>query len=188
MGTNRTMIRDPHMQRTTILNTDKLVMLLIGGCTVFVIILIAFVFTAEKKAAGKLDQVVQYQPSDAQKPTVVFSTEVKDVGKMNVSDERSADFAVKNTGTKSLSLFNISSSCGCTAGTVTIKDDKSPEGSMHTKGSWVGSLSPGDTATVTIIYRPSIMPVKGDVSRSVYVETNDPDNKQLTFSIKAFVE
>lgn len=170
------------------LSTDKLVMLLIGGFTVLVIILIAFIFSSEKKATEKLDQVTQYQSTDVQKPIAAFSTETKAIGRMKVSDERSADFTVKNTGNKPLSLFNISSSCGCTAGVVTIKNDKSPEGSMHAKGSWVGSLSPGDTATVTVIYRPSIMPVKGDTSRSVYVETNDPANKQLTFTIKTFVE
>ena len=163
-------------------------MLLVGGFTVLILILIAFVFTGEKKAAEKLDQVVQYQTNDTEKPIASYGTETKDLGKMKISDEKSADFTVKNTGTKPLSLFNISSSCGCTAGVVTIKDDKSPEGSMHAKGSWVGSLIPGDTATVTVIYRPSIMPVKGDISRSVSVETNDPQNKQLTFTIKTFVE
>ena len=54
--------------------------------------------------------------------------------------------------------------------------------------SWIGTLNPGNTATVTVIYRPSIMPVKGDVTRFVTVETNDPANNQLTFNIKAFVE
>ncbi len=176
------------MKRINYLSTDKLVMVLIGGFTILVIILIAFVFSGEKKAAEKLDQVTQYQSADAEKPIAAFSTETKDLGKMKVSDEKSADFSVKNIGTKSLSFFNISSSCGCTAGVVTIKNDKSPEGSMHAKGSWVGSLNSGDTATVTVIYRPSIMPVKGDISRSVYVETNDPTNKQLTFTIKTFVE
>ena len=163
-------------------------MLLIGGFTVFGIILISFVFIGEKKAVEKLDQVAYYQSTDAQKPIATFSPEFKDIGKMNVSDERSADFTVTNTGTKPLSFFNISSSCGCTVGVVTIKGARSPEGFMHAKGSWVGTLVPGDTATVTVIYRPSIMPVKGDISRSVYVETNDPANKQLTFTIKAFVE
>lgn len=163
-------------------------MLLVGGFTVLILILIVFVFFGEKKTAEKLDQVAQYQSTDAERPIATFSTETKDIGKMKVSDEKSADFIVKNSGTKLLSLFNISSSCGCTAGVVTIKNDKSPEGSMHAKGSWVGSLNPGETATVTVIYRPSIMPVKGDISRSVYVETNDPANKQLTFTIKTFVE
>lgn len=176
------------MKRINSLNTDKLIMVLVGGFTVLILILIVFVFSGEKKAAEKLDQVVQYQSKDAQKPIATFSTETKDLGKMKVSDERSADFTVKNTGTKPLSLFNISSSCGCTAGVVTIKGDKSPEGSMHAKGSWVGALNSGDIATVTVIYRPSIMPVKGDISRSVYVETNDPTNKQLTFTIRTFVE
>ena len=39
-----------------------------------------------------------------------------------------------------------------------------------------------------ITYKPNIMPVKGEVTRAVYVSTNDPDNKELTFSVKAYVE
>ena len=107
---------------------------------------------------------------------------------MKVSDEKSTDFIVKNTGSKPLSLFNISSSCGCTAGIVTIAGSKSPEGAMHSKSDWIGTLPPGEQAIVMVIYRPSVMPVKGDVSRSVYVETNDPTNPKLTFTVKAFVE
>ena len=153
-----------------------------------VLILIGIVAIGEQKESKKIGQVVVYQSKNQEKPVAEFDTETKNLGNMNVSDEKSADFVVKNTGTKPLSLFNINSSCGCTAGVVTIGGEKSPEGAMHLKNSWIGTVNPNDTATVTVIYRPSVMPVKGDVSRSVYVETNDPANKQLTFTVIAFVE
>ncbi|MEK7543947.1 MAG: DUF1573 domain-containing protein [Patescibacteria group bacterium] len=168
--------------------SDRTILWLIGGFTVLILVLIGFVATGEQKEAKKIGQVAAYQSTDAEKPVVTFDTEIKNLGNMKVSDEKSSDFIVKNTGAKPLSLFNINSSCGCTAGVVTIGGQKSPEGAMHLKNSWIGTVNPSDTATVTVIYRPSVMPVKGDVSRSVYVETNDPANAKLTFTVKAFVE
>lgn len=176
------------MKHPTSAGSDKTILFLIGGFTILALVLIGFVARGEKAEAQKTGQVVQYQSTDNQKPIASFEIETKDLGKMNVSDEKTADFSIKNTGTKPLSLFNISSSCGCTAGVVTINGVKSPEGSMHAKNSWIGTVNPGESATVSVIYRPSVMPVKGDVSRSVYVETNDPANQKLTFNVKAFVE
>jgi hypothetical protein len=168
--------------------SDKIIYWIIGGFTVLILVLIAFVARGEQVEAQKIGQVVQYQTGDSQKPVAAFTQETKDLGTMKVSDEKSADFTVTNSGNKPLSLFNISSSCGCTAGVVTINGQKSPEGSMHSKGTWIGTLNPGEKATVTAIYRPSVMPVKGDVSRSVYIETNDPANTKLTFTVKANVQ
>ena len=168
--------------------TDKTMLWLIVGFSVFILVLIGFVAIGEKKEAKKVGQVVSYQVIDSQKPVASYETETKDLGKMKVSDEKSEDFSIRNTGTKPLSLFNINSSCGCTVGVVTINGQKSPEGAMHLKNSWIGSVNPGESAIVTVIYRPSVMPVKGDVSRSVYVDTNDPANTTLTFTVTAFVE
>ena len=107
---------------------------------------------------------------------------------MKVTDEKTVEFAIENSGDKPLQLFKGSSSCGCTFGQIVINGDKSPEFSMHSKSTWTGSVNPGEKATLLVTYKPSIMPVKGEVSRAVYVSTNDPDNKELTFTVKAFVE
>lgn len=176
------------MKHSTPAGSDKTILFLIGGFTILALVLIGFVARGEQVEAKKTGQVVQYQSSDSQKPIASYEMETKDMGNMKVSDEKTVDFTVKNTGTKPLSLFNISSSCGCTAGQITINGVKSPEGSMHQKGSWIGSLEPSESAIVSVIYRPSVMPVKGEVSRSVYVETNDPNNAKLTFTVKAVVE
>lgn len=166
----------------------KTIFWIIGGFTVLIVVLIGFVAKGEQKDAKKTGQVVAYQRGDTQKPVASVETGITDLGTMKVSDERSADFTVKNTGTMPLSIFNISSSCGCTAGVVTINGNKSPEGAMHSKSDWIGSVNPGDQAVVTVIYRPSVMPVKGAVSRSVYVETNDPASPKLTFTVKAYIK
>lgn len=169
-------------------NSNKTILWIICGFTVLVLVLIGFVAVGEQKKAQGSGRIVQYQPTETDKPSVKTDSIFQDIGTMSVNDEKTVDFTLENTGTKPLQLFNISSSCGCTAGVVTINGVKSPEVSMHQKSTWNGTVDPGQSATLSLIYRPKIMPVKGDISRSVYVETNDPSQKQLTFSIKTFVE
>lgn len=176
------------MKYTNSTASNKTMLWLIGGFTVISIVLIGFVAVGEQKKAEGAGQIIQYQESDTSKPKATTTSIFQDIGKMSVNDEKTVDFTVTNSGTKPLQLFNISTSCGCTAGVVTINGIKSPETSMHDKNNWNGKVDPGESATVSLIYRPRIMPVKGDISRSVYVETNDPAQKQLTFSIKTFVE
>ncbi len=133
-------------------------------------------------------QIASYSVSDKKRPKAEAKTTFADLGKMKTNDEETADFMIENTGDKPLQLFNITSSCNCTFGQITINDDKSPLFSMHSQSNWVGNLNRGEKATVTVIYRPYLMPVKGEITRSVSVKTNDPQNKELTFSVKAFVE
>ena len=166
---------------------DKIVMWLIGGFVVVIIIIIGYVAVGESKAdPGK--SVTNYNLNDAEKPAAQIDVASIDIGKMGVNDTKTTDFTVKNTGTKPLVFYGISSSCDCTSGQVTIDGTKSPAVSMHDKNSWTGTVNLGQSATVSVIYEPKIMPVKGDISRSVYLKTNDPVNPQLIFSIKTVVE
>lgn len=164
---------------------DRSVFWIIGGITVFAIIVIGFVAFSESKNQAK---VTSYEVTAASRPKAVVTTAFADFGKMKVADEKTAEFTIENTGDKPLQLFNVTSSCDCTFGSITINRQKSPEFSMHTKSNWTGTLAPREKALVAVTYKPSIMPVKGEVTRAVYVSTNDPDNKELTFNVKAFVE
>ncbi|OGG04864.1 hypothetical protein A2Z33_06195 [Candidatus Gottesmanbacteria bacterium RBG_16_52_11] len=177
-------MKQKHKQST---DADKIMMWLIGGLLVVIIILIGYVAVGESKADPGTN-VVQYNLTDTEKPAAQVDAASKDIGMMSVNDTKITDFTVKNTGTKPLVFYGISSSCDCTSGQVTIDGTKSPAVSMHDKNSWTGTVNPGQSATVSVIYEPKIMPVKGDISRSVYLKTNDPANPQLTFSIKTFVE
>ena len=103
-------------------------------------------------------------------------------------EEKAAQFTIENKGNKPLQLFKVSSSCGCTVGIITIDGNISPEFGMHNNSNWSGEILPGKTASLSVIYRPYIMPVKGPVTRDVFVTTNDPENKLLTFTVKADVE
>jgi len=166
-------------------SSDKTIYWLIGGFSLLALLGIGLVALGESKSQG---QVASYTTNDTTRPKTVVKTKFFDLGNMKVTDEKTVEFAIENSGDKPLQLFKGSSSCGCTFGQIVINGDKSPEFSMHSKSTWTGSVNPGEKATLLVTYKPSIMPVKGEVSRAVYVSTNDPDNKELTFTVKAFVE
>lgn len=165
---------------------EKAVFLVIGGVTVSVLILIAFFSVSESKQSK--GNAITYSVSDRERPKAQISSLFADLGNMKVKDEKTADFIIENVGTKPLRLSKISSSCDCTFGKITIDGKTSPEFGMHSKNNWVGTVDPSKKATLSVIYRPYIMPVKGVVTRDVYVGTNDPLNERLTFSVKAIVD
>lgn len=109
------------------------------------------------------------------------------LGVIKVSETRQQDFSLKNSGPKPLQILGVSSSCGCTAGSIIYQGQTSREYSMHDKGGYVTEIAPGDSAIVRLTYRPATMPVFGLVEREVYVSTNDPEMKKIVFGIKATV-
>lgn len=170
------------------MGTDKLIFYIIGGFTLVILVLIALFSINEGKQSQAASNITSFGVFDKEKPEVAVSSTFSDLGNIKIKDEKSAEFTIENKGTKPLSLFKISSSCDCTFGQITINEDKSPEFTMHSKNPWTGSIDPGKKATLSVIYRPFIMPVKGVVTRDVYVQTNDPKKSQLTFTIKANIE
>ncbi|MBI4066762.1 DUF1573 domain-containing protein [Candidatus Gottesmanbacteria bacterium] len=169
-------------------STEKIILGLVGGLTLLAVIFIVIFSANEQKSIKNQTLIASYQTSDKAKPKIEVSSTFNDLGKMKVKDEKSAEFTIKNTGSKPLILFKVSSSCDCTFGVVTIDGIKSQEFGMHSKSDWTTSLDPGKTATLSVIYRPFIMPVSGTITRDVFVQTNDPEKPKLTFTVKAFVE
>lgn len=178
-------MKSHHLQKAS---TDRIIFYIIGGFTLVVLLFIGIFSWNESKQTKSAGSVTYYTTQDTEKPKVEINSTFSDLGTMKVKDEKTAQFTIANKGNKSLQLSQISSSCDCTYGQVTIDRVKSPEFSMHSKNPWVGTLDPGKTATLDVIYRPFVMPVKGVVTRDVYMTTNDPEKPSLTFSIKAFVE
>ena len=131
--------------------------------------------------------IASYSVSDKERPKVEIKTTSSDLGKMKVSEDRSANFKIKNIGQKPLQLSNISSSCNCTFAQVVINGKESDLFGMHNISDFAGEVLPGKEAIIKVTYRPSIMPVYGPVEREVYVSTNDPDNQKLIFKVKATV-
>lgn len=169
------------------MKTEKTIFIILGVMTLLVFAGI-IIFSLNEGGAKKNPQVLSFSKNESDRPKVLVGSNFSDLGQMKVSEEKSAEFSLENTGEKPLSLFNIKSSCDCTSGQVVIGNSKSPEFSMMSNDPWIGELKKGEKATIKVIYRPQIMPVKGVVTRDVYVSTNDPDNPKLTFTIKAFVD
>lgn len=132
--------------------------------------------------------IVSYSSADKEKPVVQTRGMLFDFGKIKVADVKEKDFEVKNVGTKTLALFDMTSSCGCTAGQVIYQGKTSREFGMHTSGDEVFNILPNTSAIIKVTYRPFVMPVYGAVAREVYVSTNDPQNQKLIFQVKSYVE
>lgn len=154
----------------------------------FSVVIIAGSYYFVSKGESKKVTVASYSVSDKERPIVKSSYSSFDMGNIKVSDQKSADFDVKNIGKKPLQLYNISSSCGCTVGKIISGDNESPEFGMHSTSDYVAEVAPGKTVKVRVIYRPYVMPVYGVVTREVYITTNDPENSKLTFKVKANVK
>src|SRR3546814_17072075 len=102
---------------------------------------------------------------------------------MLVSDERAAEFVLRNVGGKPLHISEVRTSCMCTFAQVIIDDEESPTFNMVMYNSaavqrWQGVVETGISATIRVIYRPSLMPVECSFARKVKFATNDPRYRQ----------
>ncbi len=98
-------------------------------------------------------------------------------------------FIIKNTGTDTLKLTNIKTSCACTKAQMVIDGKSSPFFGMHTPSSWVGEVLPGKEASLTVIFDPDFHGPSGigAIERLISLETNDAENQKVEFSLKGVV-
>ncbi|MDP2632593.1 MAG: DUF1573 domain-containing protein [Candidatus Curtissbacteria bacterium] len=152
----------------------------------FVLALAGGIFFAYKVGGKPMEA---YSQSSKEKPKAEVSKTSADMGEMSVTDVKSVDFVIKNTGTKKLQINNVSTSCDCTFAQITIGETTSQRFSMHYKsGAWLGEIEPGKEAKVIVTYEPSIMPVQGKVERIASMRTNDPENPNIAFTVTAEVK
>ena len=154
-------------------------------CSLVAIVCSYFILVSGQKPQV---QIISYSVSDEERPKVEAKTTFSDLGTMKVSEDRSANFKIKNIGLKPLQLSNVSSSCNCTFGQIVIEGKESEVFGMHNVSDFAGEVPAGKEAIIKATYRPSVMPVYGVVGREVYVNTNDPENPKLVFKIKANVK
>lgn len=98
-------------------------------------------------------------------------------------------FTIKNTGTDTLKLTSIKTSCDCTKAQIAIDGKTSPYFSMHSTSSWVGEVASGKEAQLTVIFDPAFHGPTGvgPVERLISLETNDIQNPKIEFSLKGVV-
>ena len=165
------------------MSTKMLVTVVIGFFLVTVGLV--FVFSAGQKPSPA---AASFSAQDVDRPKAETTQTFFDLGEIKVSDVKQQDFTLKNTGSKPLQILNINSSCNCTFGQVVYKDLISNEYGMHDQSGYVTEITPGEIATIRVIYKPFLMPVYGFVEREVYITTNDPARQKITFSVKAKVK
>lgn len=141
---------------------------------------------------------VIFVSSSTSTPQVTASQNVKasvnqdsfDWGNIPYAGEKATKtFTIKNPGTDVLKLMNIKTSCHCTKASVTIDGKESPSFGMDGLSSWVGEVSPGKEATLTVVFDQAFHGESGigPVERYVSLETNDPRNSKLTFTLTGTV-
>ena len=113
----------------------------------------------------------QEQPIEAarQEDKLAPQPEEWDFGAVKKGEIVSHDFQVKNDSGRTLTIKNVTTSCGCTASAA----KKSV-------------LEPGESTEVAVKFNSK--GYSGQVSQFVYVNTDDPDNPTLKFTIRAFVK
>lgn len=157
------------------------------GLALFSLVLIVGSYLLLNTPAKPQPKVLSYTSQDKEKPIAEVKENFKDLGTIKVKDTQESVFTIKNTGTKTLQLSNINSSCGCTAGQIIYNGKTSKEYSMHSQSEDVFEIKPQTEAQIKVTYRPFTMPVYGLVEREVYITTNDPANAKLIFKVKAVV-
>ncbi len=128
-----------------------------------------------------------------QEPQLVISETSVDFGAMKVSEERSKDITLTNTGKGPLILSRVRTSCNCTLADITLNGVTTQGFNMEAHNPiglkrWTGTLAPGESATLKAIYRPFVMPVQGAVERIVSFNTNDSQTPIAEITLRAFVQ
>ena len=98
-------------------------------------------------------------------------------------------FSVTNTGSSDLELANFVTSCMCTTARVITADGESQEFGMHTKSNWKGTISPGETAQVIVIFDPAFHGPQGvgSITRIVKFNTNASGFRLVELSLTGIV-
>ena len=81
-------------------------------------------------------------------------------------------FELKNSGEELLQITQVTTSCSCTSAEVEDRE-----------------IEPGNSTTLTVTFDPTAMdpPIRGEVLRIVYVQSNDPDQEETKIEITANV-
>ena len=120
----------------------------------------------------------------------VIGERSKDWGRIKMSEgDAVAEFTIQSKGDKQLQLYNLKTSCACTRARLESDQSVSPYFNMHSTSDYVLDVKPGDMVKVVAIFDPAFHGPSGvgSISRTITMQTNDPDNPELTFNAKAEV-
>ena len=139
---------------------------------------------------GRYLDAVYYAKDDPAAPKIVSAEKEDDFKDVHLSGGKvSTAFIIKNEGKSPLEFLNANTSCGCTSAKIVLPDGSSPDYMMAGHGEpvkWSGSLAPGEEGKIVVYYDPNVHPdLNGAVTRTVTIDTNDPNTPQLKLKIHA---
>lgn len=102
-------------------------------------------------------------------PVLVVSEEIGDLGQIKPDEKQKHVFTLKNEGGETLVIERIQAACGCTA-TVLSEEE----------------ILPGKTTQLEVTFNPR--GYEGEVSKSIYIYSNDPEMQRKRIGIRAEVE
>lgn len=108
-------------------------------------------------------------------PIIEVTPESYDLGTVVYGDVARHTFTVKNSGDEPLEILRLSTSCGCTKATVAEEDKV---------------IAPGQSVDMLVTFDPAVHEDDhdlGDVTRVVYIKTNDSNNPEVEVEITATV-
>lgn len=156
--------------------------LIIGGLLTLLLIIGGAVLVNKTNNTAALSQNDQVR--------VTVDKTNHDWGQIGINNGKvAAEFIISSSGSAPLQLGNVTTSCACTTARVEIAGKVSPYFGMHTKSSWTGQVEPGQSAKLIVEFDPLFHGPQGvgQITREVTVETNDPSQKKLSFSLTANV-
>jgi hypothetical protein len=104
----------------------------------------------------------------AKKPKIVVDRETWDFGQVKQGETLNHEFVFRNAGEAVLNIGNVETSCGCTAALVSEK-----------------KLEPGKQGRVKVSF--STAGYGGQVSKYIYLDSDDPDRPRVQLTISADV-
>jgi len=112
-----------------------------------------------------------FQPgfSDVNGPKIVFKAESWNFGKVKSGERIVYEFIFENKGDADLNITKVETACGCTA--ALVANDK---------------VAPGKSGKIKVTFNTG--GYEGDITKSVFIETDDPANPRLKLTITAMVD
>ena len=105
----------------------------------------------------------------AKRPSVVFDSISKDLGRLTQGEAARWVFAFSNKGAGTLEILSVETSCGCTTALLSAK-----------------KVAPGKSGRIDVKIDTAGM--FDEMGKQVYVKTNDPRHSDVTLTIRAIIE
>ncbi len=113
--------------------------------------------------------IIYHQNQSSLPPTISLSEEEWNFGKIKEDERPEHIFKIKNNGGQELVIDRVRAACGCTATMLSEEN-----------------IQPGKEAELKVTFIPT--GYKGLVTKSIYIESNDPERPKVNLSVSADVE